>query len=147
LGKGQNITAAAAAAPPPAAIPVVQKPPPPPPVAVPVARPTAAPAKAEQGVESVLGTVWSGVDSDGDRYTFRFLPGGVVDYTSPTGTYPAGGTWQQTGDKVSVEINKGYSKYRGTIRGDWIEGSAVNTAGHKWTYKWQKQGLIRPNRG
>src|SRR4051812_27744672 len=73
----------------------------------------------------VEGTSWSGKDSQGKPYTFRFLPGGHLDYTSPTGTF-RNGTWSQTGDAVYMETNQRYWEFNGTVRGDSLVGNAVN---------------------
>jgi hypothetical protein len=93
----------------------------------------------EPPARSVEGTVWSGIDSDGAHYTFRFRKGGVLSYTSPSGTFHTGSTWKQTGNSIYWEIGKKYSEYRGTIKGKWMEGSASNVDRLKWTWKVKKQ--------
>jgi hypothetical protein len=79
------------------------------------------------------GTVWSGVDSDGDRYTFRYLPRGVLNYTSPSGTWKA--IWRQHGTAVYMAMNDRYSEYWGRLDGDTIFGRAGNIHGRKWTWR------------
>src|SRR5262249_59007297 len=63
------------------------------------------------------GSEWSGVDSDGDHYTFRYLKGGILSYTSPTGTFPKGGTWRQDGAAADMAINGPYPVYPAPIPG------------------------------
>jgi hypothetical protein len=107
---------------------------------VPVApTPTNVAAEAPVSVASpLLGTTWSGIDSDGASYTYEFRAGGALHYTSPTGTFD-NGTWKQTGDHVAWEMNGHYSDYEGTIRRTLIEGKARNKAGHTWTWSLEKQ--------
>jgi len=97
----------------------------------------AAPVTPTQ-VPSVLGSVWSGVDSDGDHYTFRFEQNGILSYTSPTGTY-RNGTWKQDGPSIAVEINNHYSDYTGTIAGNEMAGTATNVTGKKWNWHLTKE--------
>jgi hypothetical protein len=82
----------------------------------------------------IEGTVWSGVDSMGDAYTFRYLKGGVLNYTSPTGTYQ-NGTWKQHEGKVYMEMNGRYAEYRGVLQGESIVGEAGNRAGLHWGWR------------
>jgi hypothetical protein len=89
-------------------------------------------------VGGVEGTVWSGIDSGGERWTFRFLKGGILDYTVPSGTY-RNGTWKQTGASIYLETNRKYAEFRGAIKGNEIVGKASNRAGKNWTWKVKKQ--------
>jgi len=82
---------------------------------------------------TIAGTTWSGTDSDGDYYEFSFEADGTLNYKSPTGFW-TNGNWKQVGDKIFLEMNKGYSKYKGRIHGTQIKGKARNIKGHKW--KW-----------
>jgi hypothetical protein len=89
----------------------------------------------------VEGTVWTGMDSDGDRYTFRFLPGGILNYTSPSGTFQ-NGTWRQRHDIVYVEMNGRYAEYTGRLQGDRIHGEAHNVRGKRWTWHVRHAGTV-----
>ncbi|MFO0925650.1 MAG: TIGR02996 domain-containing protein [Gemmataceae bacterium] len=81
----------------------------------------------------LTGTAWAGDDSDGDRDVFRYLPDGVLNYTSPSGTFQ-NGTWRQIGNTVLMEMNRHYADYTGLIAGDRIVGSARNVTRHRWTW-------------
>src|SRR5262249_18143954 len=91
----------------------------------------------------VEGTAWSGMDSEGKRYVFRFLPGGNLDYTSPTGRF-RNGTWRQSGDAVFMETNQRYWEFNGVVRGDKLLGKAVNVRGGKWTYDLKRDPASYP---
>jgi uncharacterized protein (TIGR02996 family) len=82
----------------------------------------------------LAGTCWSGTDSDGDHDVWRYLPGGVLNYTSPSGTYQ-NGTWVQIGNHVAMEMNRHYADYEGFIGGDWIRGTARNVNERRWRWK------------
>jgi hypothetical protein len=84
------------------------------------------------------GTIWDGIDSDGDYYVYEFLSDGVLKYTSPNGTF-TNGTWIQDGNSVYFETNKKISEYEGVINGDTIAGNAWNQDGHKWTWIAERQ--------
>ena len=99
--------------------------------------PSSPPAVAAPTAGGLEGTVWAGTDSDGDYYVFRYLPGGVLKYTSPTDTHV--GTWRQTGEKVTMSVGNGYSQYTGTIAGGTIRGTASNKADHTWQWTVTKQ--------
>jgi len=95
---------------------------------------TAAPLRERPPkVAPVAGTTWSGTDSDGAHYVFTFEPGGMLSYTSPSGSFRSG-TWTQTETSVSFEMNNHYSDYQGEIRGDVMTGRAWNVNGHRWTW-------------
>lgn len=98
----------------------------------------AAIAQTSPAVVSVEGTVWTGTDSDGDSYTWRFLPGGNVNYTSPSGTF-SNCTWQQQGARVTWGCNNHYSDYGGTIAGNQLNGTARNVASHTWSFSLTRQ--------
>jgi hypothetical protein len=94
-------------------------------------------------VPSVEGTYWSGIDSDGDFYTYRFFPGGQLGYTSPSGTYKgATDVWIQDRFSIRMSINNGYSIRNGTISGDQMSGNAYNMVGHTWTWTATRQGNL-----
>ncbi|HMP57931.1 MAG TPA: hypothetical protein PKD86_01150 [Gemmatales bacterium] len=108
------------------------------PPAPPTTRPADPPAadRPRPKIE-LVGTTWSGVDSDGDRYVFRFLRDGVLDWTSPAGRF-RDGKWQLEGDRVTITLNDGYSTYTATIKNDAMEGEAVNRVGRRWTWKMRR---------
>jgi len=81
------------------------------------------------------GTTWSGTDSDGRFYVFRFKAGSRLAYTSPTGTFDkAGDTWRQSGASVTLTFNSGYAVYKGSIVGEDMGGRASNVVGKKWEW-------------
>lgn len=82
---------------------------------------------------ALAGTAWAGRDSHREEHVFRFLPGGVLNYTSPTGTFQ-NGTWRQIGNHVVMETNRHYADYAGTIAADRIVGTARNVGGLRWTW-------------
>jgi len=92
--------------------------------------PAVGPAAAPGGL---AGTVWEGKSADGKSYFFRFLAGGALRYTDPAGTF-TNGSWTQNGQEVYLEMNNRYVEYRGTRRGDQIEGVASNKAKAKWNF-------------
>ncbi len=86
----------------------------------------------------LTGTTWSGADSDGDHYVYRFQPGGRLEYTSPTGTF-TGATWRQAGKRIYMETNGRYSEYEGHLDGPRITGRAWNKRGHEWTWRAERK--------
>jgi hypothetical protein len=87
---------------------------------------------------SVAGTLWVGVDSDGDHYEYAFMEDGTLHYASPSG-FHVNATWKQDGDTIYFETNNRYSEYQGRIMGGHIEGKAWNTQNHQWTWSAEKQ--------
>lgn len=87
-----------------------------------------------QDTRSMLGTIWKGVDSDGDYLEFTFEDGGIVQYENPAGTYGTG-AWKQEGAKVYVELNNKYAQYSGQRVGSMIRGITRNVAGREWTWE------------
>ena len=84
------------------------------------------------------GTVWSGTDSDGDPYTYRFQAGGVLAYDGPSGSFD-NATWRQDGARFWLEFNDHYADHEGTIEGDVLVGRARNVAKKTWTYRFTRQ--------
>jgi uncharacterized protein (TIGR02996 family) len=82
----------------------------------------------------LAGTCWSGTDSLDGWDIWRFLPGGVLNYTSGSGTYQ-NATWVQVGNHVAMETNDHYADYEGFVGGDLLRGTAHNITGLKWTWK------------
>jgi hypothetical protein len=83
--------------------------------------------------------VWIGVGCDNEKYTFNFQKDGILEYTSATGIW-RNGTWTQDGDLVIFYMNNGHSIYDDCIKsGTTMEGSAKNSAGHRWTFKDTRQ--------
>ena len=78
-------------------------------------------------------TAWVGHSSDDGFCVYRYLPKGVLNYTTTTGTYQ-NGTWWQIGNQVFMETNAHYADYRGTIASGRIAGLASNITGHDWTW-------------
>ena len=95
------------------------------------------------GTPDVGGTYWSGTDSQGHLYVYRFLPDGHLGYTSPGGTYgDADDTWTQNGASIRMSMNAGYAIREGTIAGDQMSGSAHNVEGSTWTWSATRQGTL-----
>ena len=87
------------------------------------------PRLAPTPANSVAGTSWAGVASEGDAFILSFEPGGILSYTRfGTGH---GGTWTQSGAIVSFEINERYSEHRGEIVGDVMTMQAHNGNGRE----------------
>ena len=82
---------------------------------------------------SLQGTVWSGTKSDKTPYIFRFKPDGVLNYTSPTGTFE-NSTWEQNDTSVYMQMNNNYAQYRGTIEGALMSGVGQNIKGDNWQW-------------
>ena len=93
------------------------------------------------GTENVEGTVWKGETRPGQIFIVRFERGGILSYTSPSGTW-RNGTWKQTGNAIYLEMNQKYAEYRGVMRGDRITGEAGNVANANWTCDVKRAGLI-----
>lgn len=86
------------------------------------------------GVETIAGTVWEGIGlRDGD-YVFRFCANGVLNYTTPTGTWDTG-RWIHSGREVLVSMNQGFAVYFGVIEGDVLSGYADNTRAETWEWR------------
>ncbi len=90
---------------------------------------------------SIEGTEWQGSDNDRD-FTLRFIKGGILSYTTPTGTF-RNASWAQRGHKVYFQTNQGYAEYEGTIEGNAIKGSAKNVNQVSWNWTAQKKGMLK----
>jgi hypothetical protein len=93
------------------------------------------------GTENVEGTVWKGETRPGQIFIVRFERGGILCYTSPSGTW-RNGTWKQTGNAIYLEMNQKYAEYRGVMRGDRITGEAGNRVNDQWTWDVKRVGMI-----
>ena len=71
----------------------------------------------------LAGTCWSGTDSLDGADIWRFLPGGALNYTSPSGTFQ-NATWVQVGDGSHLELHhtpwwrhiyRDFRRYRVTV--------------------------------
>jgi hypothetical protein len=89
---------------------------------------TALPAVAE-----IEGTTWAGMESDGNSIVYEFLSGGILKYTSPTGTF-TNGTWHQYESAVYMETNDHYAEILGFIVGETMTGNAWNVTGYRWEW-------------
>lgn len=101
------------------------------PLSVPLPAPTAA--------KDVLGTTWVGTGVRDEPLTMTFLPGGVLRYTTLSGTWE-NGRWEQHGERIQIDTNNHYADYEGTLSGGTIKGSAHNVTGLKWTWQVHFQG-------
>ncbi|MBC8555395.1 MAG: hypothetical protein H8D23_37750 [Candidatus Brocadiales bacterium] len=89
-------------------------------------------------VPSVSGTTWTGKDSDGEYSTYNFLPDGKLHYDIQSGFWQ-NGSWKQNGNNIYFEMNNKFSVHVGTISGNKMKGTGLNTEGHEWTWKAKKK--------
>ena len=82
----------------------------------------------------LAGTCWSGREGDGAYMIWRFLPGGVLNYTEEGEDYQ-NGTWGQIGNFVAMEMNRHFADYEGFAGGDCLAGKAKNVNGREWRWK------------
>jgi hypothetical protein len=78
----------------------------------------------------VAGTVWASSESSLDDYDYHFHADGTLEAISSSGADKYSGTWKQDGDSISFEA--GSVKYRGTIFGNRMEGSAHGLDDFSW---------------
>jgi len=90
-------------------------------------------ADAQSGLASIAGTIWTGMESDGDYYEFFFMSDGSLHYKSPTGFWTVA-TWKQDGNTIYMEFNDKYAEREGTIQGKRMEGEGWNVTGKRWTW-------------
>ena len=95
-------------------------------------------AAAEAKISTLVGTTWSGPDSEGDHYEFTFEQNGTLAYKSPTGSFK-NGKWKRSGAAVYMQMNNHFSEYLGEIKGDSMEGKAWNQEGRAWKWVVSKQ--------
>jgi uncharacterized protein (TIGR02996 family) len=82
----------------------------------------------------LAGTCWSGSEDDGVYMVWRFLPGGVLNYSEDGDVYQ-NGTWVQVGNHVAMEMNRHFADYEGFVGGEQIRGSARNIRGRVWRWR------------
>jgi uncharacterized protein (TIGR02996 family) len=87
---------------------------------------------------ALTGTCWHGTDSSTDRYVWRFLPGGVANYTSHGGTTYQNSTWRQYGCALVMETNRHYAEYECYVSGDELYGKARNVTGYRWRFVFRR---------
>ena len=99
-------------------------------------------ASPKQDVVKVEGTKWTGHDiANGGNLTYRFLPGGLLEYTNAGRTF-RNGTWQQNGADVTWEANNNYAEYSGVVTGNKMAGKARNRVNRNWTWELTLEGSI-----
>lgn len=81
--------------------------------------------------KALLGTVWDGTGLRGGRYVFRFHDDGVLNYTTPTGTWTSG-RWIHANGRVLISMNEGFAIYIGEISKNRMIGYADNTRAETW---------------
>lgn len=92
-----------------------------------------------QPVASLVGTTWSGFDSEGEFYAFTFLKGGQLRFKnqrpgeSMNSYEDEGDIWAQNG-KIVVFTMSDFATYLGEIKGDEIVGKSWNVNGQRWTW-------------
>ena len=94
-------------------------------------------ASAKSEPSGVSGTIWTGMESDGDYYEFFFMSDGNLHYKSPTGFWTVA-TWKQDGNKIYMEFNNRYAEREGTIQGNRMEGDGWNVMGKRWTWSLER---------
>lgn len=87
---------------------------------------------------NLAGTTWSGIDSDGDEYTFTFNKDGTLSYKSDKDSSDKG-TWNQYRHAVYYEANKRFVEAVGEIGEGTIEGRSWNIRNHSWSWKLTRQ--------
>lgn len=86
------------------------------------------------GATPLLGTEWSGTGLEGKPYVFRFHDQGILNYTTPTGTWETG-RWIHSNGELMISMNEGYAIYIGHVDGDVMTGVADNTTGLSWSWR------------
>ena len=67
--------------------------------------PEPAPSASSTPASELAGTSWSGIDTDGDAWTFEFQDDGTVAFTFLESSYDdAGDTWTHDADAVAIHI-------------------------------------------
>lgn len=95
---------------------------------------TIPPLNAPTGpADTLAGTTWDGEGLDGS-ITFEFLAGGALRYTTEDQTFE-NGTWEQTGNVVSLQMNDRFAEWSGRIGAARMAGSAHNRAGREWNWQ------------
>jgi hypothetical protein len=84
-------------------------------------------------VVPVDGTRWVGTNHEG-ALTLEFLVGGILRYTTANGTW-TNGTWAQTANDITFEMNSRYAEYTGRIRGPTMSGTGRNRSGTRWEWE------------
>ena len=83
--------------------------------------------------DTLLGTTWNGEGLDGE-ITFEFLGDGILRYTTADSSY-TNGTWQQSGNTISFEMNARFAEWTGRIEAARMAGAAHNSAGRRWNWQ------------
>jgi hypothetical protein len=83
--------------------------------------------------DTLLGTTWNGEGLDG-TITFDFLADGILRYSTADSSY-TNGTWQQSGNTISFEMNARFAEWTGRIDAARMAGSAHNSAGRRWNWQ------------
>ncbi|MGO8946005.1 MAG: hypothetical protein ACLQJ7_20330 [Syntrophobacteraceae bacterium] len=99
-------------------------------------QPSAVPSHSS--TPSVAGTIWAGIDSDGDYYEYHFQPDGALHYKSPAG-FDTVGTWKQNGNAIYMETHNKFAERKGRISGTHMKGKAWNVKGQTWTWAADKR--------
>ncbi|QNO36600.1 hypothetical protein H4J02_08780 [Protaetiibacter sp. SSC-01] len=67
--------------------------------------PSPTPTASSSPASELVGTTWTGIDTDGDPWTFEFQDDGTVAFTFLESSYDdAGDTWAHEGDEVVIHI-------------------------------------------
>jgi len=83
--------------------------------------------------QPLTGTFWRGSKGE-EAFILRFLPAGVLNYTSGDSTYE-NARWLQVGDALAFDMNAHYSDYTAVVVGAVMRGSARNIHEHVWTWR------------
>ena len=104
---------------------------------VPVTAGEIVPLRDTANVVPLDGTTWTGSNYEGPL-TLDFLVGGILRYTTPSGTW-TNGTWEQHANAVTFEMNSHFADYSGHIRGGRMNGTARNRTGRTWDWEATRQ--------
>jgi TIR domain len=101
--------------------------------------PPPAPAYDTASCADVLcGSRWAYTDTSyvKAQETLQFLPHNALKWSNGGVT---SSTYRVTGTSIYFEVNDKYSEYRGTIKGQRMDGTAKNKDGYGWTWSAVKQ--------
>lgn len=86
----------------------------------------------------LTGSIWEETDKYGNHTVYEFFENGFLLHKKDSWNHKNKGKWSQQGESISIEINKGYANYSGTVRGDDISGNASNVKGLKWKWRFTR---------
>lgn len=90
----------------------------------------------DTGTSDLVGTSWSGTDSDGDFWAFEFQADQTIAFTFNDDSYDdATDVWSLTGDDLHISI--AFTDGEATLDGTYTEGAtSIDLAGQQLTAEW-----------